>query len=170
MPPHQYFYRDTISRRIKEDPSPHEMTLSPAGHQLSISWSRGYYYYYYYYYYCYNWDHVACCRFFVQSCLFVQSGIFLVQCRLNLSNVGTTCEAIDYYQKNNRSKINIAEKLPHNVQTVLHCFFLCNVVWSLKDNIAYGFSCAVLFQEYLSRTLIPQKILAQSAHYLFTGR
>ena len=27
--------------KAKEDPSPHEMSLSPAGHQPSISWSRG---------------------------------------------------------------------------------------------------------------------------------
>ena len=39
--------------KAKEDPSPHEMRLSPAGHQPSISWSRGDYYYYYYYYYYY---------------------------------------------------------------------------------------------------------------------
>ena len=44
MPPHQYFYRDTslegLPAKAKEDPSPHEMRLSPAGHQPSISWSR----------------------------------------------------------------------------------------------------------------------------------
>ena len=27
--------------KAKEDPSPHEMRLSPADHQPSISWSRG---------------------------------------------------------------------------------------------------------------------------------
>ena len=31
--------------KAKEDPSPHEMRLSPARHQPSISCSRGYYYY-----------------------------------------------------------------------------------------------------------------------------
>ena len=43
MPPHQYFYRDTslegLPAKAKEDPSPHEMRLSPAGHQPSIYWS-----------------------------------------------------------------------------------------------------------------------------------
>ena len=41
MPPHQYFYEETISRMIanqgKEDLSPHEIRLSPAGCQPSIS-------------------------------------------------------------------------------------------------------------------------------------
>ena len=45
MPPHQYFYQDTtlegLPTKTKEDPSPHEMRLSPAGHQPSIFWSRG---------------------------------------------------------------------------------------------------------------------------------
>ena len=45
MPPHQYFYRDTslegLSTKAKEDPSLHEMTLSPTGHQPRISWSQG---------------------------------------------------------------------------------------------------------------------------------
>ena len=43
-----------LPTKAKEDPSPHEVRLHPAGHQPSISWSRGnycYYYYYYYYYY-----------------------------------------------------------------------------------------------------------------------
>ena len=30
-----------LPTKAKEDPSPHEMRLSPAGHQPSISWSRG---------------------------------------------------------------------------------------------------------------------------------
>ena len=30
-----------LPTKAKEDPSPHEMRLSPAGHQRSISWSRG---------------------------------------------------------------------------------------------------------------------------------
>ena len=43
-----------LPTKAKEDRSPHEMRLSPAGHQPNISWSCGiYYYYYYYYYYCY---------------------------------------------------------------------------------------------------------------------
>ena len=50
LPPHQYFYRDTISRRIaiqaKEDPSPMRWDYQP-----SITWSRGNYYYYYCHYY-----------------------------------------------------------------------------------------------------------------------
>ena len=40
-----------LPTKAKEDPSPHEMRLSPTGHQPSISWSRGNYYHYYYYYY-----------------------------------------------------------------------------------------------------------------------
>ena len=40
-----------LPTKAKEDPSPHEMRLSPAGHKPSISWSRGNYYYYYYHYY-----------------------------------------------------------------------------------------------------------------------
>ena len=39
-----------LPTKAKEDPSPHEMRLSPVGYQPSISWSRYYYYYYYYYY------------------------------------------------------------------------------------------------------------------------
>ena len=30
-----------LPTKAKEDPSPHEMRLSPVGHQPSISWSRG---------------------------------------------------------------------------------------------------------------------------------
>ena len=30
-----------LPTKAKEDPSPHEMRLSPAGHQPNISWSRG---------------------------------------------------------------------------------------------------------------------------------
>ena len=51
-----------LPTKAKEDPSPHEMRLSPAVHQPSISWSRGIIYnnnndnnnsnYYYYYNYC----------------------------------------------------------------------------------------------------------------------
>ena len=33
-----------LPTKAKEDPSPHEMRLSPVGHQPSISWSPGYYY------------------------------------------------------------------------------------------------------------------------------
>ena len=29
-----------LPTKVKEDPSPHETRLSPAGHQPSISWSR----------------------------------------------------------------------------------------------------------------------------------
>ena len=43
-----------LPTKAKEDPSPHELRLYPAGHQPSISWSRGKVYYYYYYYY-YHW-------------------------------------------------------------------------------------------------------------------
>ena len=32
---------ETLPTKAKEDPSPHEMRLSPTGHQPSISWSRG---------------------------------------------------------------------------------------------------------------------------------
>ena len=48
-------FLEGLPTKAKEDPSPHEMILSPTGHQPSVSWSRGnyYYYYYYYYYYCY---------------------------------------------------------------------------------------------------------------------
>ena len=47
---------EVLPTKAKEDPSPHEMRLSPLGHQPSIFWSRGdddddgYYYYHYYYY------------------------------------------------------------------------------------------------------------------------
>ena len=37
-----------LPTKAKEDPSSHEMRLSLAGYQPSISWSRGIYYYYYY--------------------------------------------------------------------------------------------------------------------------
>ena len=30
-----------LPSKAKEDPSPHEMRLSPAGHQSSIPWSQG---------------------------------------------------------------------------------------------------------------------------------
>ena len=43
-----------LPTKPKEDPSPHEKRLSPAGHQPSISWSRENYYYYYYFYYHYH--------------------------------------------------------------------------------------------------------------------
>ena len=36
-----------LPTKAKEDPSPHEMRLSPVGHQPSIFWSRGHYYYFY---------------------------------------------------------------------------------------------------------------------------
>ena len=45
-----------LPTKAKEDPSLHEMRLSPAGHQPSISWVLllfFYYCYYYYYYYYY---------------------------------------------------------------------------------------------------------------------
>ena len=66
MPPHQYFYQETISRKIanqkvKVDPFPHEMRLFPTGHQPSISWSWGnYYYYHYYYHYYYYYFELLC--------------------------------------------------------------------------------------------------------------
>ena len=53
--------------KAKEDPSPHEMRLSPAGHQPSIFWSRDYYYYYYYYYYCccyYSYSYYYYCYYY----------------------------------------------------------------------------------------------------------
>ena len=37
-----------LPTKAKEDPSSHEMRLSLAGYQPSISWSRGIYYYYHY--------------------------------------------------------------------------------------------------------------------------
>ena len=64
---HTSIFIETLSleglpTKAKEDPSSHEMRLSPAGHQPSISWSRGNYYYYYhylyYYYYYYYFDAV----------------------------------------------------------------------------------------------------------------
>ena len=42
-----------LPTKAKEDSSPHDTRLCPAGHQPNISWSRGDYYYYYYYYYYY---------------------------------------------------------------------------------------------------------------------
>ena len=76
---------------------------------------------------------------FVQSCLFAQcwSGIFLVQCRGNLCNFGAAVEATDYYRKTNQFKIKIAEK--KRSDDIVLGFFLCNVVWSLLDNIWQGF-------------------------------
>ena len=45
MPPHQYFIetpsQEGLPTKAKEDPSPHEIRLSPTGHQPSISWSQG---------------------------------------------------------------------------------------------------------------------------------
>ena len=41
---------EVLTTKAKENPSPHEMKLSPAGHQPSISWSRGNCFYHYYYY------------------------------------------------------------------------------------------------------------------------
>ena len=46
-----------LPTKAKEDPSPHEIKLSPAGHQPRISYSRGYYYFYYCYYYYYHHHH-----------------------------------------------------------------------------------------------------------------
>ena len=51
-----------LPTKAKENPSPHEMRLSPAGHQPSISWSLGDYYYYYYYYHYYH--HYYCCFYY----------------------------------------------------------------------------------------------------------
>ena len=47
VPPHQYFFIETPSlerlpTKAKQDPSPHEMRLSPARHQPSISQSWGF--------------------------------------------------------------------------------------------------------------------------------
>ena len=63
----------------------------------------------------------------VQPCLFVQCqpGIFLVQYRLNLNNVGVVFAATDYYQKINPSKIKIPKKWPDVVQTALRWTFSC---------------------------------------------
>ena len=63
----------------------------------------------------------------VQPCLFVQCqpGIFLVQYRLNLDNVGVVFAATGYYQKINPSKIKIPEKWPDVVQTALRWTFSC---------------------------------------------
>ena len=41
---------EVLTTKAKENPSPYEMKLSPAGHQPSISWSRGNCFYHYYYY------------------------------------------------------------------------------------------------------------------------
>ena len=46
-----------LPTKTSEDPSPHEIILSPAGHQPSIFKSRGDYYYYYYYYYHHHHHH-----------------------------------------------------------------------------------------------------------------
>ena len=62
---------------------------------------------------------------------------FFVQCRGNLFNVGAAFSANGYYQKNNRSKIKIAEIWCYSDDNALG--FLCNVVWSLLGNIAQGF-------------------------------
>ena len=69
--PHWYFYRDTIKieglpSKAKEDPSLHEMRVSPTGHQASISWSWGYcYFYYHYYYHYYYYGNQAMQSFFI---------------------------------------------------------------------------------------------------------
>ena len=84
--------------------------------------------------------HYTTCWFCsVQFCLFVQCwpGIFLVQCRGNLCNVGAAFAATGYYWKINRSKIKIAEKWCSD--DIALGFFLCSVVWSLLDNIVQGF-------------------------------
>ena len=38
-----------LPTKAKENPSPHEMRLSSAGHQPSISWSWGHFYYHFFY-------------------------------------------------------------------------------------------------------------------------
>ena len=54
---------ERLPTKAKEDPSPHEMRLSPAGHQTSISWSWGnsssssYYYYDHYYHHHHHHHH-----------------------------------------------------------------------------------------------------------------
>ena len=79
------------------------------------------------------------CLCSIQSCLFVQCWprTFLVQCRGNLFNVGTTFAATNYYQKIKWPKIKIAEKWCCLDDNTLG--FLCNVVWGLLGNTAQGF-------------------------------
>ena len=75
-----------------------------------------------------------------QSCLFVQCwpGIFLVQCKENLCNVGMVFAAASHYQKINWPKIKIAVKWFCS-DDIENNFFLCIVVLSLKDNTRQGF-------------------------------
>ena len=67
----------------------------------------------------------------VQSCIFVQCwpGIFLMQYRGNLCNVGTALAVTGYYKKKkkkNQCKMKIAEKWPDNIE---QDFLLSNIVW-----------------------------------------
>ena len=69
---------------------------------------------------------------------FCWPGNVLVQCRENLCNDGAAFTATRYYQKINWVKIKIAEKWCYSDKIALS-FFLCNVLWSLLDNMAQGF-------------------------------
>ena len=69
--------------------------------------------------------------------MLARPGVFLAQCREILWNVGASFAATGYYQKINRSKINIAEKQCCSDDSALS--FLYNVVWSLWGNIEQGF-------------------------------
>ena len=90
----------------------------------------------------------------VQPCLFVQRqhGIFLVQYRLSLNNVGVVFAATGYYQKINRSKIKIPEKWPDVIQTALRWTFSCVMLSRATLTIHYlrFFRCNIV-SEVLSQ-------------------
>ena len=75
-----------LPTKTKEDPSPHEMRLSPGGHQPSISWSLGdYYYYYYYYYYLFS-------IFFVNLCVSISCPLIFFLCYRIKNNIAILCQ------------------------------------------------------------------------------
>ena len=75
MPPHQYFYWDSISEglptKAKEDPSPHDLRLIPrwTSTQYFLVSGPNYYYYFCFYYYCYYHFYPPVLRF----CIFYLS-------------------------------------------------------------------------------------------------
>ena len=72
-----------------------------------------------------------------------------MQFRGNLRNAGAAFAETSYYQKINRTKIKIAEKLCCSDYNALG--FLCNIVWSLLGNIAQGFYLCNIVPRVLQR-------------------
>lgn len=122
---------------------------------------------------------------------YLLNGIFCVQFRLSLNNVGTVIAATYHYQKINRSKIKVPKKWPHVFQITfywifswkmfseasrtIYCigFFLCNIVTGvLRLHGTEFFFCTMLSVACLttSHRVLTCSILFQetTAHRIFS--